>query len=185
MIQEVVVDLDEAANEAVVVVHWTGGRHTEIRVERTKTGRYPDDRHPSPVKVMRKLGGHWPDRELAVTMNRMRCKSANGQSWTAVRVRELRERLGIAPYDSTAHKAEVLTVDEAARRLQICVGSVYSLIRSGTLPATQLLPSAPWQIPADALDSEAVVIGVRQIVARRPRNIAVLQEEKTLKLPGF
>jgi hypothetical protein len=43
------------------------------------------------------------------------------------------------------------------------------------------LPSAPWQIPADALDSEAVVIGVRQIVARRPRNIAVLQEEKTLQ----
>ncbi len=24
---------------------------------------------------MRTIGGHWPDRELAVTMNRMRCKS--------------------------------------------------------------------------------------------------------------
>jgi hypothetical protein len=56
LIQEVVVDLDDAAHEAVVTVHWTGGRHTEIRVARTRTGRYPDDRHPSPVEVIRKLG---------------------------------------------------------------------------------------------------------------------------------
>jgi hypothetical protein len=80
------VDLDDAAHEAVVTVHWTGGRHTEIRVARTRTGRYPDDRHPSPVEVIRKLGGQWPDKDLAVTMNRMRCKSGDGESWTTVRV---------------------------------------------------------------------------------------------------
>jgi hypothetical protein len=27
-----------------MTVHWTGGRHTEIRVMRTRTGRFPDDR---------------------------------------------------------------------------------------------------------------------------------------------
>ncbi len=80
LIQEVLIDLDDAANEAVVTIHWHGGRHTEIRVARVRSGRYPDDRHPSPVEAIRKLGGRWPDRELAVTMNRMRCKSADGQS---------------------------------------------------------------------------------------------------------
>ena len=36
----------------------------------------------NPVDVMRKLGGHWPDRELVVMMNRMRCKSGDGGTWT-------------------------------------------------------------------------------------------------------
>jgi hypothetical protein len=96
VIEEVVIDLDDRTNEAVVTIHWVGGRHTEVRVARVKCGRYPADRKPSAVEVMRKLGGQWPDRELAVTMNRMRCKTPDGATWTTVRVRDLRERLGIA-----------------------------------------------------------------------------------------
>ena len=76
LIQEVVIDQKDDAKEVVVTIHWTGGRHTELRVSRVRTGRYPEDRHPSPVEVIRNLGGQWPDRELAVTMNRMRCRSA-------------------------------------------------------------------------------------------------------------
>jgi len=110
LIEEVVIDLDDASNEAVVTIHWKGGRHTEIRVARVRCGRYPADRHPSPVEVLRKLGGRWPDRQLAVTMNRMRCKSADGQSWTTVRVRELRERLGIAAFDRAASRIETISV---------------------------------------------------------------------------
>ena len=99
LIKEVVIDLDDQTNEAVALVHWNGGRHTELRVPRVKSGRYPEDRRPNAVEVMRKLGGQWPDRELAVTTNRMRCKSADGKSWTTVRVRELRERLEIPVFD--------------------------------------------------------------------------------------
>jgi DNA invertase Pin-like site-specific DNA recombinase len=185
LIQEVVIDDDSKTNQIVLVIHWTGGRHTEVRVDKVRTGRYPDDRYPSSVEVMRTLGGQWPDRELAVTMNRMRCKSSDGKSWTVARVRELRERLGIAAFDPASIKPETVTVDEAAQRLKICVGSVKRLIREGVLPATQLMPSAPWQIPASALDTEAVKIGVRAVVNRRPSNFTALQDLKTLKLPGF
>jgi DNA invertase Pin-like site-specific DNA recombinase len=185
LIQEVLIDQKEEAKEAVVTIHWTGGRHTEIRVSRVRTGRYPEDRHPSPVEVIRKLGGQWPDRELAVTMNRMRCRSAEGTTWTAVRVRQLRERMGIAPFEPNQPREATISVDETARRLKICVGSVLRLIREGILPAKQLMPSAPWQVPVAALDTEPVKIGVRAVIERRPRNFEVLQDEKTLKLPGF
>ena len=86
LIQEVVIDINEVSNEVIVTIHWSGGRHSEIRIARVRTGRYPEDRHPSPVEVIRALGGQWSDRELAVTMNRMRCKTSGGESWTAVRV---------------------------------------------------------------------------------------------------
>lgn len=185
LIQEIVIDQKDDAKEAVVTIHWTGGRHTEIRVCRVRSGRYPEDRHPSPVEVIRNLGGQWPDRELAVTMNRMRCRSTDGTTWTTVRVRQLRERMGIAPFDPTEPREKTISVDETARRLQICVGSVLRLIRDGILPAKQLMPSAPWQVPVAALDTEPVKIGVRAVVERRPRNLEVLQDETTLKLPGF
>ena len=185
LVHEVVIDLDDAANEAVVTVHWHGGRHSEARVARTSIGRYPADRHPGAVQAMRRRGGQWPDREVAVTMNRMRCKSAQGETWTTVRVRELRERLGIAAFNPDESTRKTISVDETAHRLKICLGSVHRLIRSGAPPATQLMPSAPWQVPVEALDAEAVAIGVRDIIERRPRKIIDLPDEMTLSLPGF
>lgn len=185
LIQEVIIDLDDQTREAVVTVHWSGGRHTELRVARTKTGRYPEDLRPSPVEVLRKIGGRWSDRDLAVTMNRMRCPSADGAAWTMVRVRALRERLGIVEFDAKTGRRETISVDETAERLQICVGSVHRLIREGVLPAAQAMHSAPWEVPLAALDTEAVRIGVQKVMARRPRNFKALQDVKTLKLPGI
>ena len=185
LILEVIIDLDDAADEVVLTLHWIGGRHTEVRIPRVKTGRYPADLHPSPVIVMRKLGGKWPDKELATTMNRMRCKHPSGGAWTTMRVQELRERLKIAPFDPAAVGEETITVDETAHRLKICVGSVYRLIREGSLPAVQLMRSAPWKIPAAALESQSVKTGLQGIAERRPRKVSDYQAERVLKLPGF
>jgi hypothetical protein len=117
-------------------------------------------------------------------MNRMRCKSADGESWTTVRVRELRERLGVAAFDP-AEGAETISADAAASRLGICIGSVHRLIREGILPASQLMPSAPWKVPVEALETEAVMAGVRAIAVRRPKRRVVSPGETTLRLPGF
>jgi DNA invertase Pin-like site-specific DNA recombinase len=183
LVQEVVIEHDVKTNQVVALIHWTGGRHSEVRVDKMRAGGFPEP--PSAVEVIRKLGGQWPDRDLAVTLNRMRSKAPDGKTWTTTRVRDLRERLGIAVFDSTTVKEETISVDETAMRLKICVGSVKRLIQDGLLPATQLMPSAPWQVPVAALDSDAVKIGVRAVVERRPRNFQVLQENKSLRLPGL
>ncbi len=185
LIQEVVIDLDDAKDEVAMVVHWTGGRHTEIRLARTRTGRYPVDRHPSAVEVIRTLGTHWPDRQLAITMNRMRCKRSDGEAWTTVRVRSLREQLGIPAFDPSTAGPETISVAETARRLKICVGSVLRMIKAGILPAQQLMPCAPWEVPLDALQSERVRTGVQDVIARRPLKVLQYHQNKTLKLPGF
>ena len=185
LIEEIVVDLDDEAHEAVVLIHWIGGRHTEVRVVRRRTGRYPDGRSPSAVEVIRKLGGQWPDRDLAVTMNRMRCKTPDGLTWTTVRVAELRDRLGVAAFDAEAERARTISADAAAHQLGICVGSVRKLIKNGILPATQLMPSAPWQIPADALETAEVRIGLHEILARRPTKALAALDERMLRLPGL
>ena len=185
LVQEVVCDLDDATNETVLLVHWTGGRHSEIRVPRVKTGRYPGDMAPTAVDALRKLAGHWPDRELAVSLNRMRCKTTDGETWTTVRVRELRERLGLPEYTRPNDRTEMISLMKAAERLGICVGSAKSLAAKGILPATQAMPGAPWLVPVEALTSEAVRIGVQHVIARRPKIFEDYQYDKIIRLPGI
>ncbi|MBY5413374.1 recombinase family protein [Rhizobium leguminosarum] len=185
LVQEIICDLDDATNEAVLLIHWTGGRHTEVRVARVKTGRYPAELAPSAVEALRKLGGHWPDRELAVSLNRMLCKTGDGESWTTVRVRDMRERLGIPEYDATKVDVPMISLMKAAERLGICVGSAKSLVQRGILPATQILPGSPWMVPVEALSSEAVRIGVQGVVDRRPKFYKDYQYDKIIRLPGI
>lgn len=185
LIEEVVIDIDAECHEAVLRVHWIGGRHTEVRMARRQTGRYPPDRRPDAATVLHKLGGQWPDRELAVSMNRMRCKTPDGETWTTVRVQQLRDHLGIPGYDPGPDAPKLISADAASKRLGICVGSVHKLIASGALPATQLMHSAPWQIPVDALDSEPVRIGLQRIAERRPKQALEAIENMSLLLPGF
>jgi DNA invertase Pin-like site-specific DNA recombinase len=185
LIQEIVCELDDETNEAVLLIHWCGGRHTEVRVARVKTGRYPSDMAPTAVDALRKLAGHWPDRELAVSLNRMRCKTSDGETWTTVRVREMRERLGIAEYVSAKIDDQMISLMKAAERLGICVGSAKSLVLKGLLPATQIMPGSPWLVPVEALTSEAVRIGVQRVIERRPKIYENYQYDKLIRLPGI
>ena len=185
LVQEIVCDLDDATNEAVLLIHWTGGRHTEVRVPRVKTGRYPGDMAPTAVDALRKLAGHWPDRELAVSLNRMRCKTGDGETWTTVRVREMRERLGLAEYDPSEATDTMISLMKAAEQLGICVGSAKSLVLRGILPATQVMPGSPWLVPVEALTSEAVRIGVQRVIERRPKIYEDYQYDKVVRLPGI
>ena len=185
LVREVVCDLDDNTNEVVLLIHWTGGRHTEVRVPRVKTGRYPSDMAPTAVDALRKLAGHWPDRELAVSLNRMRCKTGDGQTWTTVRVREMRERLGLPDYDPATADGNMISLAKAAAHFGICVGSAKTLVLKGILPATQAIKGAQWLVPVEALASETVCLAVRRVIERRPKIFDDYQYDKMIRLPGI
>ena len=44
----------------------------------------------------------------------------------------------------------------------------------GVLPATPILPGSPWLVPAVALTSEAVRIGVQRVIDRCPKLLRIL-----------
>lgn len=182
LIQEVVVDVDDKHGEAVVVIHWMGGRHTEFRVARNRSYR-PKEATTSPANAVRALCARWSDWQIAVTLNRVRCKAADGRPWTEFRVRELRERLKLAAYDAATTPRSTVSADEAARRLSICIGSLKKLIAQGILPATQAMPGAPWEIPTEALTTARVQEGVKKVRARRPKTLQQYREDLTIRLP--
>jgi len=78
LIQEIVCDLDDATNEVVLLIHWTGGRHSELRAPRGYAGCCaPTGPTPNAVEAIRKLASRWNDRDIAVSLNRMRCKTSD------------------------------------------------------------------------------------------------------------
>lgn len=184
LIREIVCTLDNATNEAVLLIHWTGGRHTEVRVSRVKAGHYPADRVPAAVDALRQLAGHWPDREIAVSLNRMRCKTGDGETWTTIRVKEIRERLGLPAHDPNRTDGTTISLMKAAEQLGICVSSVKRLVLKGVLPATQVMPGSPWLVPIEALASETVRTAVQRTIARRPKIYEDYQYDKAIRLPG-
>ena len=138
----------------MLLIHWTGGRHSTLRVPRTKTGCGPTGPAPSAVEAIRKLASRWSDRDIAVSLNRMRCKTGNGETWTIVRVRETRERLSI-PEGGHADDG-MISLAKAAERLHICIGSAKRLVDWRILPETQLMPGATWLVPRAALETPEV-----------------------------
>jgi hypothetical protein len=188
-VREVVIDLDDATHEAVLIVHWVGGRHTEARVPRVRQKPRRAEPARTPAEGVRRLAREWPDREIAVTLNRMRCRTSSGENWTSVAVREVRERLGVPPFAPPFAPPEdapaTVGVQQVARQFGICVPSVLRLIAEGTLPAEQAMPYAPCKIPLDALASPPVLAGLRRVKEQRPKNLQGYQRDTSMRLPGL
>ena len=184
LIQEIVCDLDEAANE-VVLADPLDRRSAQRAARAAGQDRLLDPTDPAPtaVEAIRKLASRWTDRDIAVSLNRMRCKTGDGETWTTVRVREMRERLGIP---EGGHVDDgMISLAKAAERLNICIGSAKRLVDWGVLPATQLMPGATWLVPIAALDTPAVREGAHGVIARRPKTFEEYQYDRTIRLPGL
>jgi hypothetical protein len=61
LIREVVLDRDGTTNEAIVTIHWNGGRHPQLRVSRAcgpdVPGRSPPEPSDGDLKARRPIAG--------------------------------------------------------------------------------------------------------------------------------
>jgi hypothetical protein len=102
LIQEIIADADDHEREVVLVIHWAGGRHSEVRVPGPKPGEHRHRTGPDAEGVVRRLAGAWPDHEIAASLNRLRLRMGAGNTWTASRVLSLRKRLRLVDDDEAA-----------------------------------------------------------------------------------
>lgn len=155
LIREIIVDVEEKSREVVLVIHWAGGRHSELRVKKFETGRSRRCTDPEAIEVLRQMAGKFSDRQIAGTMNRLRLRTGVGNSWNEMRVRSTRSYYQLPAFSQDEEVKEV-TVKVAAQRLNVSEWVVRRMIEEKTLPARQVIVCAPWQIPVEALDSEVI-----------------------------
>jgi len=166
LVHEIVADVDDKTSEIVLLLHWAGGRHSELRIKKNGLGRHRRCTSIEAIEVIRQMAGKFPDEQIAATLNRLGLRTGTGQSWSENRVYSARHYHQLPAYDPNRASDEVLTMEEAAQRLGVSSTSIRRLIEVKKMPATQVVPCAPWQIPVKALDSEEVRKAVRNIKSR-------------------
>lgn len=186
LIEEIVVDVDQSTNQVVMLIHWSGGRHTELRITKPKTGEHGHRTAAEAVEVVKQMAGHYPDDVIAGTLNRLGFSTGYGNTWKRHLVCSLRSKLGLQTYDPSNKQAQaVFTAERAAERLGVSMRTVRELLRTKVLVGTQVVKFAPWQIPAEALDATAVVERVQRIRNGKHTRVAYAPKEHLLRLPGI
>ena len=180
LIQEIVADVDESAGEIVLMIHWAGGRHSELRVKKNLTGHHSRCTSMEAIEIIRQMAGRFPDDQIAATLNRLGLKTGSGNNWIELRVRTARSYHNLPPYDPTVRQ-HVLTLEEASEKLGVSHKIVRRLIDSEVIPAAQVVPWAPWEIPAESIQAERVL---RDVAALKRRS-RIRQSNEDAALPMF
>jgi DNA invertase Pin-like site-specific DNA recombinase len=178
LVADIIADVDEAAREVVLTIHWRGGQHSQLRVRKPKSGEHGCRTPEEALAVMRSMATRWSDDDIAASLNRMGMPTGQGKTWTAHRVGSLRRVHGIHAYRSAEKDGEWLTMSEAAATLGVSHHRIRRLIKDGVLSSDQVVPDAPHQIRASDLRDERVVAAI----ARTGRPCRIYHENQ---LPMF
>jgi excisionase family DNA binding protein len=160
LIIDIVVDVDEAARDVILTIHWQGGQHSQLRVRKPKSGEHGCSTSDEALAVIRSMATRWSDQDIAASLNRMGMRTGQGKTWTAHRVSSIRRVRDIHAYKSAEKDGEWLTMSEAAKQLGVTSHVVRRLIKDRILPAEQVTFDAPWQIRSSDLRSEAVAVAL-------------------------
>src|SRR5262249_30009559 len=90
LIKEIVVDVDSAAGEVIVVIHWNGGVHTEVRLPRRRRGQNSSQVSKEVIDTVRDLSLICSGKIIAAFLNRNGLSTGRGNRWTRDHVAALR-----------------------------------------------------------------------------------------------
>jgi excisionase family DNA binding protein len=156
LIHEIVADVEEKSREIVLVIHWAGGRHSELRVKKSEAGRNRRCTDPEAIEVIQQMAGKFTDEQIAGTLNRLGLRTGVDNGWNVSRVHNARCYHHMPAFDAQNDKPSEVTIKEAAQRLNVSPPIIRRMIEQKILPAHQVVVCAPWQIPVEALDSEVI-----------------------------
>jgi DNA invertase Pin-like site-specific DNA recombinase len=143
VLTEIIIDNEADSATHRLRLHWAGGVHTELRVERNKSGQHRHSADRSVIDLVSELAKICQDKTIAAILNRLGYKTGQEKTWNASRVAGLRGYHKIAPFQK---QDDWITQEEAARELQVSDTVVKRLIRERVLPAKQVVKFAPWII---------------------------------------
>jgi hypothetical protein len=179
VLEEIVVDNTDEPPQHVLHLHWKGGVHTDLRVVRNGTGQHRRVADDKAVELIAELSKICDDKTIAIVLNRLGYRTGQGQTWRVHHVWNVRHGRQLPNYH---HDGTWLPLEGAARELGVSNTVIKHLIADGVLPATQVVPYAPWVIARVDLQRPAVQAHIHAVHDGRklPRPIHG-QEELPLK----
>jgi excisionase family DNA binding protein len=155
VLEEIIVTIEPGALH--LKLHWKGGDHTTLQVVKNRSGQHRWKTDTTTEQLISDLARLLPDAGIASILNRLRMRTAKGNTWTQQRVCVFRNDHAIAVYrDGERAERGELILHEAASRLGVSKMKLVRLIKDGVLPSGQSCVGAPYVIREVDLELQEV-----------------------------
>ena len=187
VIEQIWTDVDDVRREIVLIVHWKGGAHCELRVRKRYIGDRGGKTAPDVVEAVRALARIMPDQQIALWLGRAGQRTPSGAHYTRALVASVRHLRGIEAYSKDRQRdGDWLTCEQAAKMLRVHGKTVRRAAGRHELPALRPLPNGPWIFARN--DIVAAVAG-RHAAAHtdrrcRIRGVDTSSEQFMLEIPN-
>src|SRR5437868_1777848 len=159
--EEIVVRADADKKTLDFTIHWKGGVHTQLSMERPRSAAET----ATPVEalqIIRRMAVRHGDDQIASVLNRLGHSTGKGKRWNQERVATARRNHSIPGQKRALPDPDRVSLSEAARICGVSHRTIERLVEAGLLKREQTTPRAPWEIRRTDLDAEPV----RSIVER-------------------
>jgi hypothetical protein len=151
LIHEVVADTDDVASDIILIIHWVGGAHSEMRLPKRRRGQR-NSTSTDIIEAVRQLVLIASDDLIAGVLNRNGLKTGNGNRWTRERVTSMRSNYRIPVFKAAEDGTEPwLNLGNAAKLLKIAPKTLRLAAEAGEIEAIHPLPDGPWIFARAAL----------------------------------
>jgi DNA invertase Pin-like site-specific DNA recombinase len=164
VVEEIIVCTDSEKNILQFTIHWKGGVHTRLEMQRPRSATEtttPTDA----LNIIRRMAVRHGDDEIASVLNRLGYLTGKGKRWNQNRVATARQNHSIAGQKRALPDPDRVSLNEAARLCGVSHRTIERLVDAGLLKREQTVPRAPWQIRRADLEADPI----RSIVERLRR----------------
>ena len=182
LIREVIADTDPQVGEIILVVHWMGGVHTELRLPRRRRGQR-NGTSKEIVEAVWELVRICSDDLIAGLLNRNNRRTGNGNRWTRERVTSFRSYHKIPVHRPDTHEAEGwMNLTQAAQFLGLSQKTLRIAAEHGEIEAEHPLADGPWVFNRSSLQTEVARKLVDRARSRRAAPAGPSDEQQNLFL---
>jgi len=165
LIQEIVVDVVEP-HVLLLVVHWVGGVHSELRVTLRRRGQSGAHTEKDLIEVVRMLAKIGKDDFIAGILNKNGRTTGRGNRWSELRVRGMRSHNAIPPYSDEARLREGwMSLKHAAAHLKISASALRHAAERSEIPFQHPLARGPWifrRADLDKPETRTIIEAIRR-----------------------
>ena len=129
--QEIMVDLDAAAQRLSLVIHWHGGCHTAFTMPKPRSGAVAHKSALEDVELITRMARRYRDDEIARVLSKLGRRTGKGNRWTLSRVASVRRKYRIATPDAAQINPDVLNLAQATSYSGVKDTTLMRLIKAG------------------------------------------------------
>jgi hypothetical protein len=155
VVEEIIVRTDAEKKTLQFTIHWKGGTHTQLAMERPRSATEAATPTEA-LEIIRRMAVRHGDDQIASVLNRLGYSTGKSKRWNQIRVATARRNYSISGQRRALPDPERVSLNEAARICGVSHRTIERLVEAGLLKREQVTPRAPWEIRRADLNNETV-----------------------------